>query len=226
MLTHDTKVGIRHLEGVHGEDIHAGDCVHPHDQEGVHYDHARKLSATPRQQRGLHHVEVTTTAMDTLTTAAFLHGNNVVDYTIDDGDTFEVYIFFFDMNPNNMRDHMVDQKLTLHRRGYTAHIMQVVMDYMMDTEEYNKVSCIKLLHNPLTVYKLNTWDMGYVYNMQFMVHWPTIAKWWTATGTTLRWYKRWRNKALRCLSITWPSEYTARLRHCWLATSGATGSIS
>ena len=57
-------------------------------------------------------MEMTATAMDTLTTAAFLHGRNVVDYPIEGRDACEIYIFFFDMNPNNTRDHMVDNKVT------------------------------------------------------------------------------------------------------------------
>ena len=64
---------------------------------------------------------------------------------------------------------------TNHRRVYTVHIMQVMTEYMMNTGEYINVSCVKLLHNPLTVYSLHTWDSGFVYNCQFMVHWPTIA---------------------------------------------------
>ena len=135
----------------------------------------RVVSATDRLEGGWNHLEVTTTAMDAITAAGFLHANNVVSFYIEEDDTYEVYIFFFDMSPNNMRDHLVDQRLTLHRRGYTVHILQVMSDYMMDTAEYSKVSCVKLLHNPLTVYSLHTWDSGFVYNRQFMVHWPTIA---------------------------------------------------
>ena len=44
------------------------------------------------------------------------------------------------------------------------YIMQVMTEYMMNTGEYINVSCVKLLHNPLKVYSLHTWDSGFVYN--------------------------------------------------------------
>ena len=69
----------------------------------------RVVSAIDRLEGGWNHLEVTTTAMDAITAARFLHANNVVSFYIEEDDTYEVYIFFFDMSPNNMRDHLVDR---------------------------------------------------------------------------------------------------------------------
>ena len=75
------------------------------------------------------------------------------------------------MDPNNVRDHMVDNHVNLHRRGYSFCIQQITTAYMMTDEEYSTINVVKATVNPMSLFSLFTWEQGYAWHTQFVVDW-------------------------------------------------------
>ena len=136
----------------------------------------KKIDAKVRLDNGWMHVEVLNTMMDCSSTAAFLQSRGFVDFsTDDDNKSFEVYYMWFNMDPNNVRDHMVDNHVNLHRRGYSFCIQQITTAYMMTDEEYSTINVVKATVNPMRLFSLFTWEQGYAWHTQFVVDWRYIV---------------------------------------------------
>ena len=75
----------------------------------------KELNAKHRVKKNWLHMELLNTMMDCSSTAAFLQIQGFVDYTTEDNKGYEVYYTWFNMEPDNMRDHMVDGHVNLHR---------------------------------------------------------------------------------------------------------------
>ena len=135
----------------------------------------KKIDSKVRLDNGWMHTEVLNTMMDCSSTAAFLQSRGFVDFSTDDDKSFEVYYMWFNMDPNNVRDHMVDNHVNLHRRGYSFCIQQITTAYMMTDEEYSSLNVVKATVNPMSLFSLFTWEQGYAWHTQFVVDWRYIV---------------------------------------------------
>ena len=112
--------------------------------------------------------------MDCSSTAAFLQSQSIVDYTTEDDKGYEVFYTWFNMDPANVRDHMVDGHVNLHRRGYSFCIQQGTSTYKMTDEEYMSLNVMRATLNPMSMFALHTWEHSLVWHTQFTVNWRDI----------------------------------------------------
>ena len=107
------------------------------------------------------------------TPAAYLQGLGTVGYEHEG--QHQIYLVWYKMSPMNTYDHLRDSKLTIHRRGYTASILQTMQDYKLSNEEYNDINAICIYMNPTLIYNLHKWSNGYMYIRKFLLNWEYIV---------------------------------------------------
>ena len=113
------------------------------------------------------------TAMDAYTTAAYPQGLGTVD-SEHEGQR-QIYLVWYKVSPMNTYDHLHDSKLTIHRRGYTACVLQAMQGHKLSKEEYNDINAICIYLSPMLIYNLRNWNNSHMYIRQFLLIWEYIV---------------------------------------------------
>ena len=109
-----------------------------------------------------------------LSTAAFLHSSSYADYM--HNGQYEIYMVSLRLQLVSTADRLISGLLTLHRRGHSGLVLQVMSTLELNTAERSTIDVYKLSVDPVDFYRRYNWTSGYMIVRQFAVHLPSVIR--------------------------------------------------